>query len=79
MKTAGDDHVNEMIARSKTMMDQTERFNLLHECEKYYVEEMCYNNPLFGYGSGYLVGDGITGFTTSPQAGFVFWYVVVPA
>ena len=79
VKTAGDDHVNEEIARSKTIMDQTERFTLLHEIEKYYVEEMCFTNPLFGYGSGYLVGDGVTGFTTSPQANFVFWYVKVPA
>ncbi|MBR5979173.1 MAG: peptide ABC transporter substrate-binding protein [Oscillospiraceae bacterium] len=79
VKTAGDDHVNEEIARSKTMMDQTERFTLLHEIENYYVEEMCYTNPLFGYGSGYLVGDGITGTPTSPQANFVFWYVKVPA
>ncbi|MBP0970225.1 MAG: hypothetical protein J5744_08780, partial [Oscillospiraceae bacterium] len=79
VKTAGDDHVNEEISRSKTIMDQTERFNLLHDIEKYYVEEMCYTNPLFGYGSGYLVGDGITGTPTSPQANFLFWYVKVPA
>jgi len=79
VKSAGDDHVNEEIARSKTIMDQTERFTLLHEIENYYIEEMCYTNPLFGYGSGYLVGDGITGTPTSPQANFLFWYVKVPA
>ena len=79
VKSAGDDHVNEEIAKSKTIMDQTERFTLLHEIENYYIEEMCYTNPLFGYGSGYLVGDGITGTPTSPQANFLFWYVKVPA
>jgi len=79
VKTAGDDTVNAKIAESKTIMDKEERFTLLHEVEKYYIEEMCYNVPLLGYGSGYLCAEGVTGTPTSPQANFTFWYVKVPA
>ncbi len=76
--TWGDDTVDEMITYSRTITDETERLEYLHELEEYIVEEMAYTCPLFGYKQIVLAKAGTTGYTSSPQGNNKFWYVAVP-
>ncbi len=76
--TWGDEAYDTMINESRTIEDNTERLELLHDAETYLVEEMAYTVPLFGYKQICLGKQGVSGYISSPQGNHVFWYIQVP-
>ena len=66
-KTSSDPGYDKLFNAAAETSDHDERYQLLHEAEEYYVEEMNYNIPLFQYGSFYLMRKGITGIEFTPQ------------
>ena len=73
----GDEKYDSILFESMELEGEA-RFAKLHEAEVYAVEEMCYNVPLFGYGSVSLQKPGTTGVINNPQANHIFWYVRCP-
>lgn len=75
--TWGDETYDQMITESRETSDNTQRLELLHDAETYLVEEMAYTVPLFGYKQICLGQQGVSGYVSSPQGNYVFWYVQV--
>lgn len=75
--TSGDAHYSELIESTRTMTDNAERMEVLHEAENYFVNEMQYHVPLLQYGTFYLVKPGTEGIVYTPQGGTDFSHVVV--
>jgi len=73
----GDEKYDSILFESMELEGEA-RFAKLHEAEQYAVEEMCYNIPLFGYGTVSLQKTGTTGVINNPQANHIFWYVNCP-
>lgn len=74
--TSGDAHYSELIDSTRTMTDNAERMEVLHEAENYFVNEMQYQVPLLQYGTFYLVKPGTEGIVYTPQGGTDFTHVV---
>ena len=75
--TSGDAHYSELIESTRTMTDNAQRMEVLHEAENYFVNEMQYQVPLLQYGTFYLVKPGTEGIVYTPQGGTDFSHVVV--
>ena len=75
--TSGDAHYSELIESTRSMTDNAERMEVLHEAENYFVNEMQYQVPLLQYGTFYLVKPGTEGIVYTPQGGTDFSHVVV--
>ncbi len=73
----GDEHYDQLLFESMELEGEA-RFAKLHEAETYAIEEMCFNVPLFGYGSVSLQKPGTTGVINNPQANHIFWFVKCP-
>ena len=77
--TVWGDETYDSLLQAAAKLTGAERIKKLHEAEKYLVQDQVYTIPLFQYNQVSLVKDGLTGYMTSPQANFTFWYVQMPA
>lgn len=77
LRTAGDEHYDELVSKAETTLDLTERYELLHEAEDYFIGEMYYQVPLFQYGSFYLAKTNVSGIVYTPAGGTDLTYVKV--
>ncbi|MBR2827161.1 MAG: peptide ABC transporter substrate-binding protein [Erysipelotrichaceae bacterium] len=73
----GDETYDKLLFESMELEGEA-RFAKLHEAETYAIETMCFNVPLFGYGSVSLQKPGTTGVINNPQANHIFWFVKCP-
>ena len=73
----GDETYDKILFESMELEGEA-RFAKLHEAETYAIETMCFNVPLFGYGSVSLQKPGTTGVINNPQANHIFWFVKCP-
>ncbi|MBR6957514.1 MAG: peptide ABC transporter substrate-binding protein [Erysipelotrichaceae bacterium] len=73
----GDETYDKLLFESMELEGEG-RFAKLHEAETYAIETMCFNVPLFGYGSVSLQKPGTTGVINNPQANHIFWFVKCP-
>jgi oligopeptide transport system substrate-binding protein len=73
----GDETFDKMLFDSMELTGE-ERYQLLHDAEKYAIAEQCWNCPLFGYAQVCLQKPGTTGVINNPQANHIFWYVKCP-
>lgn len=77
LRTAGDEHYDELVSEAENTLDITERYELLHEAEEYFISEMYYQVPLFQYGSFYLAKTNVSGIVYTPAGGTDLTYVKV--
>lgn len=66
----GDAKFDELMLETQGETDPAKRFEMLHNAEKYLVQEQAYTIPLFGYSSLYLLKPGVTGIQYNPQGGY---------
>ena len=76
-KVVDDQKYEDLIAAANAESDPKVRLEKLHEAENYFVNEMAYIIPLFGYTNPELLRQGITGIETSPDGAVNFRYTKV--
>lgn len=67
-----------MLTAANAEGDVKKRMQMLHEAENYFVNEMAYVIPLFGYASPELCKAGVKGIASSPDGAKVLRYVTLP-
>lgn len=76
-KVVDDQKYEDLIAAANAESDPKVRLEKLHDAENYFVNEMAYIIPLFGYTNPELLRQGITGIETSPDGAVNFRYTKV--
>lgn len=77
LRTAGDEHYDELCEQAEQTTDVEERYKLYHEAEEYFISGMYYQVPLFQYGSFYLAKSNVSGIVYTPAGGTDLTYVKV--
>lgn len=77
-KIVNDPKYDQMLADANAENDPAKRLEMLHAAENYFVNEMAYVIPLFGYANPLLKKAGITGLATSPDGAVVMRYIKLP-
>lgn len=77
-KVVDDAAYDAMLDAANAELDLTKRMEMLHDAEEYFVKDMVYVIPLFGYSNPLLLKEGISGIETGPDGAVQFRFVRLP-